>query len=68
MLENCREIMERKNYREGLWAQALEYLTKLENLLLSYGAKSLHLFPIKGLPGYVEEDMKEWNITIPMMI
>jgi hypothetical protein len=30
------------------------------DLLKSYGAKSLHLFPVKGLPGYVEEDMEEF--------
>jgi hypothetical protein len=34
---------------------------KLKSLLIRYGGKSLHLFPIEGLPGYVEEDMKEWK-------
>jgi hypothetical protein len=36
-------------------------LVRLERLLLSSGAKSLHLFPVKGLPGYVEEDIEEWK-------
>jgi ankyrin repeat protein len=33
-------------------------LNDLKDLLKSYGGKSLHLFPVKGLPGYVEADMK----------
>ena len=41
--------------------QPLRRLAILEDLLLSYGAKSLHLFPAKGLAGYVEEDMAEWS-------
>jgi hypothetical protein len=36
------------------WGNALADLT---NFLTSHGAKSLHRFPIAGLPGYVEEDM-----------
>jgi hypothetical protein len=40
-------------------AQKLEILTSIERLLQGYGGKSLHLFPIKGLPGFVEEDMAE---------
>ncbi|KAN0112593.1 hypothetical protein V8E51_005544 [Hyaloscypha variabilis] len=36
-------------------------LKKLKILLIRYGGKSLHLFPLEGLQGYVEEDMKEWN-------
>jgi hypothetical protein len=43
------------------YLRTLERLDTLENLLISYGAKSLHLFPVKGLPGYVEEDMEEWS-------
>jgi hypothetical protein len=39
----------------------LDTLYFLKKLLQSHGAKSLHLFPVKGLPGYVEEDMEEWN-------
>ena len=39
-----------------------ERIEALEDLLKSYGARSLHLFPVKGLPGYVAEDMEEWNI------
>jgi len=35
------------------------------NILEKHGAKSLHLFPVKELPGYVEEDMKEWTSTQP---
>ena len=31
----------------------------LEDKLKKAGARSLHLFPVKELPGYVEEDMKE---------
>jgi hypothetical protein len=30
---------------------------RIKNLLRRYGAKSLHLFPHKHLPGYVEEDI-----------
>jgi hypothetical protein len=41
--------------------KVMKGLAQIEYLLLSYGAKSLHLFPVKGLPGYVEEDMEEWN-------
>jgi hypothetical protein len=33
----------------------------IRKLLLSYGAKSLHLFPVEDLPGYVKEDMEEWK-------
>lgn len=33
-------------------------LIDIKFLLWSHGAKSLHLFPVKGLPGYVEEDIK----------
>ena len=32
----------------------------LEDFLKSHGAKSRHLFPVKGLPGYNEVDMEEW--------
>jgi hypothetical protein len=32
--------------------------TDLKKLLKSYGAKSLHLFPVKDLPGYVEADIE----------
>jgi hypothetical protein len=35
-----------------------EMLTELKELLKSYGAKSLHLFPVEDLPGYVEADMQ----------
>jgi hypothetical protein len=35
-----------------------EKLTDLKELLKGYGSKSLHLFPIKDLPRYVEADMK----------
>ena len=31
-----------------------ERLTALKELLKSYGAKLLHIFPIKDLPGYVK--------------
>jgi hypothetical protein len=47
-------------------------LEELEDLLKSYGAVSLHLFPFKDLPGYVAEDMEEWarmneqhDVTMP---
>jgi hypothetical protein len=40
-------------------AQKLEILEGIEKLLQGYGGKSLHLFPIRGLPGFVEEDMAE---------
>jgi hypothetical protein len=33
----------------------------LRDFLKSCVAKSLHLFPVKGLPGYIEEDMEEWG-------
>jgi hypothetical protein len=33
----------------------------LGDFLKSRSAKSLHLFPVKGLPGYIEEDMEEWG-------
>ncbi|CAM6005186.1 unnamed protein product [Sphagnum balticum] len=42
----------------------VDYLTgieEIEDFLRSHGANSLHLFPVKGLPGYVEKDMEEWN-------
>jgi hypothetical protein len=35
-----------------------EMLIELKELLKSYGAKSLHLFPVEDLPGYVEADMQ----------
>ncbi|KAH7407314.1 hypothetical protein BKA64DRAFT_412178 [Cadophora sp. MPI-SDFR-AT-0126] len=34
---------------------------QFKELLKSYGAKSLHLFPIPDQPGYCEEDMKSWQ-------
>ncbi|KAL5323933.1 hypothetical protein ACEPPN_008475 [Leptodophora sp. 'Broadleaf-Isolate-01'] len=34
---------------------------ELEILLKNYGGKSLHLFPVKDLPGYCEEDMMIWE-------
>jgi hypothetical protein len=37
-----------------------EYIVVAADLLRGYRAKSLHLFPIKGLLGYVEDDMKEF--------
>jgi hypothetical protein len=39
----------------------LKKLEMLEDLQKSHGTKSLHLFPIKNLPGYVEEDLEEWH-------
>ncbi|KAH7357075.1 hypothetical protein BKA65DRAFT_534818 [Rhexocercosporidium sp. MPI-PUGE-AT-0058] len=39
----------------------LPLMKKLEILLKSHGGKSLHLFPIKNLPGYCEEDMEIWK-------
>jgi ankyrin repeat protein len=41
-----------------------ERLTGLAKLLEKHGAKSLHLFSIKGLPGYVEEDMIAFHDTL----
>ena len=52
--------IERDNTTERDEAEKRIY--KLVDLLTSYGAKSLHLFPVKDLPGYVAEDMDEWDI------
>ena len=41
--------------------QVLQEFYGIRKLLLSYGGKSLHLFPIEDLPGYVKEDMEEWK-------
>jgi hypothetical protein len=46
------------------WAYSEDDLARynaLGDLLKSNGAKSLHIFPVKGLPGYNEEDMEEWG-------
>jgi hypothetical protein len=42
---------------EGLWQE----FHRIRKLLVSYGAKSLHLFLVEDLPGYVKEDMEEWK-------
>lgn len=54
MLEDKEKKLRRRDARSSDFQE-------LRDLLTSYGGKSLHLFPIKGLPGYVEEDMEEWN-------
>lgn len=41
--------------------KVLQEFYDIRKLLLSYGAKSLHLFPVEDLPGYVKEDMEEWK-------
>jgi hypothetical protein len=41
--------------------QVLQEFYGIRKLLLSYGAKSLHIFPIEDLAGYVKEDMEEWK-------
>ena len=43
-------------------ADETEIFKSIGRLLKNYGGKSLHLFPIisiKGLPGFVEEDIEE---------
>jgi hypothetical protein len=69
MVKNMRNMSNRTAKPDSTfpkYLQTLEGLDTLENLLISYGAKSLHLFPVKVLPGYVEEDMEEWrNFTNP---
>jgi hypothetical protein len=37
----------------------MEIFKSIEKLLKNYGGKSLHLFPIEGLPGFVEKDIEE---------
>ena len=61
MVENMRNKTVKVDSTLTVYLRTLERLDTLENLLISYGAKSLHLFPVKGLPGYVEEDMEEWS-------
>jgi hypothetical protein len=61
MVENEKKMFAGPNSKSSRYLQIIEQLDRLENLLSSYGAKSLHLFPVKGLPGYVEEDMEEWR-------
>jgi hypothetical protein len=61
MVENKRNRLANPNSKSSKYLQIKELFDRLENLLISYGAKSLHLFPVKGLPGYVEEDMEEWR-------
>ncbi|KAH9220714.1 hypothetical protein DL95DRAFT_519613 [Leptodontidium sp. 2 PMI_412] len=39
----------------------LQLMKELGILLKSYGGRSLHLFPVKDLPGYCEEDMMIWE-------
>ena len=43
----------------------LEDLAELVRLLEERGAKSFHLFPIKDLPGYVEEDIIAFHDSAP---
>ncbi len=40
--------------------QVVARLEELEDLIKSYGAVSLHLFPIEGFPGYAAQDVEEW--------
>jgi hypothetical protein len=61
MVKNMRNKTVKPDLTSPEYLRTLERLDALENLLISYGAKSLHLFPVKGLPGYVEEDMEEWS-------
>ena len=61
MVENKRNRLANPNSKSSTYLRTIKHLDRLENLLISYGAKSLHLFPVKGLPGYVEEDMEEWR-------
>jgi hypothetical protein len=64
MVENERNRLAERSEQDSTspkYPRALEGLDRLGNLLISYGAKSLHLFPVKALPGYVEEDMEEWR-------
>jgi hypothetical protein len=61
MVKNMRNKTVKPDSTSPKYLLALERLDTLENLLISYGAKSLHLFPVKGLPGYVEEDREEWR-------
>jgi len=58
ILEN--ELREPASYGQDHMNMILK-LGKLKALLEHYGAKSFHLFPVKSLPGYSEEDMKEWT-------
>ncbi len=41
--------------------KVLQEFYGIRKLLPSYGAKSLHLFPVEDLLGYVKEDMEEWK-------
>jgi hypothetical protein len=61
MVENEKKMSAVPNSKSSRYLQIIEQLDRLENLLISCGAKSLHLFPVKGLPGYVEEDMEVWR-------
>jgi hypothetical protein len=61
MVENKKNRLPNPNSKSSKYLQIKERFDRLENLLISYGAKSLHLFPVKGLPGYVEEDMEVWR-------
>jgi hypothetical protein len=61
MVENMSNRTAKPDSTSPKYLLTLERLDALEKLLISYGAKSLHLFPVKGMPGYVEEDMEEWR-------
>jgi hypothetical protein len=62
MIENRKHQLRANGLLESkTLSDRLPGLEKLEDLLKSYGAKSLHLFPVKGLPGYVAEDIEEWE-------
>ncbi|KAE8440574.1 hypothetical protein EG329_007212 [Mollisiaceae sp. DMI_Dod_QoI] len=61
ILENKKEHWIEQRRYSAYPLERLKSLEKVEELLKSYGAKSLHLFPIKDLPGYDEDDMEEWQ-------
>ncbi len=48
--------------RAQMWdPETKKLLQDMADWLRQHGAKSLHLFPVKGLPGYVKGDMNEWH-------
>jgi hypothetical protein len=54
------EMIVASRYEKGSEHELAIY-KDLGDFLKSHGAKSLHLFPIKGLPGHNEADMEEWR-------
>jgi hypothetical protein len=62
--EEFNDIEKRKGKFSGLTELDLleiqRFIKVVKDLLISHGAVALHLFPVKGLPGYIQEDIDAW--------